>query len=62
MTKDDSLIINHDQHYNKLRVEESTYAELAKFKLFNGEKLPTFREYILAGLQNNKKNAIGLRN
>ena len=58
MTKDDSLIINHDPHFNKLQIEKSTYAELAKFKLSNGEKLPTFREYILAGLQNNKKTQL----
>lgn len=53
MTLDDSLIINHDPHYNKLLVEETTYADLEKFKLSNGEKLHTLREYILAGLKNN---------
>lgn len=54
MTADDSLIINHDPHYHKLPIEKTTYAELSKFKLSNGEKLPTLREYILAGLNNNK--------
>ena len=53
MTADDSLIINHDQHYNKLLVEKTTYAELEKFRLTNGEKLPTLREYILEGIKNN---------
>lgn len=53
MTIDDSLIINHDPHYNKLLIEKTTYAELEKFKLPNGEKLPTLREYILAGIRNN---------
>lgn len=53
MTKDDSLIINHDPHYKSLMIEESTYIELQKFKLSNGEKLPTLREYILAGIKNN---------
>lgn len=53
MTIDDSLIINHDPDYNKLLIEKTTYAELEKFKLTNGEKLPTLREYILAGLSNN---------
>lgn len=53
MTSDDSLIINHDPHYNNLLIEESTYAELEKFTLSNGEKLPTLREYILAGIENN---------
>jgi glycerophosphoryl diester phosphodiesterase len=41
MTVDDSLVINHDPHYNKLIVEETKYADLIKFKLSNGEKLPT---------------------
>ena len=53
MTSDDSLIINHDPNYNKLMIEETTYAELEKFTLSNGEKLPTLSEYILAGIDNN---------
>ncbi|RYD83718.1 MAG: glycerophosphodiester phosphodiesterase [Sphingobacteriales bacterium] len=54
MTADDSLIINHDPHYNKLDIEKTSYAELIKTKLSNGEKLPTLHEYIQAGLINNK--------
>lgn len=53
MTADDSLIINHDPHFNKLEIEKTAYAELQKFKLSNGEKLPTLQEYILAGKENN---------
>ncbi|AYN03459.1 glycerophosphodiester phosphodiesterase family protein [Flavobacterium sp. 140616W15] len=58
MTADDSLVINHDPHYNKLIVEETKYADLIKFKLSNGEKLPTLREYILEGLKNNKHTTL----
>lgn len=54
MTADDSLIINHDPHYHKMVVEKSTYQALEQFKLSNGEKLPTLREYLLAGIKNNK--------
>ncbi|CAH0996172.1 hypothetical protein EMA8858_02302 [Emticicia aquatica] len=54
MTSDDSLIINHDPHYNKLEIEKTTYVELTQTKLSNGEKLPTLREYILAGLTDNQ--------
>jgi glycerophosphoryl diester phosphodiesterase len=54
MTSDDSLVINHDPHYNGLTVEKSTYQELQAFKLSNGEKLPTLREYLLAGIKNNR--------
>ena len=53
MTADDSLIINHDPEYNKRVVEKTNYADLLQYKLANGEKLPTLREYILAGLENN---------
>jgi beta-glucanase (GH16 family)/glycerophosphoryl diester phosphodiesterase len=53
MTADDSLIINHDPHYQAKEIETTTYAELLQWKLSNGEKLPTLREYILAGLDNN---------
>ena len=54
MVADDSLVINHDAHYNKLLIEETNYADLIKFKLSNGEKLPTLNEYILEGKRNNK--------
>lgn len=53
-TADDSLVINHDAHYNKLLIEETNYADLIQFKLSNGEKLPTLHEYITEGLRNNK--------
>jgi glycerophosphoryl diester phosphodiesterase len=53
-TADDSLVINHDAHYNKLIIEETNYSDLIKFKLFNGEKLPTLHEYIAEGKRNNK--------
>jgi len=53
MTADDSLVINHDPHYNKLTIEKTTYADLIKTPLSNGEQLPTLQEYTLAGLKNN---------
>ncbi|TPG32115.1 glycerophosphodiester phosphodiesterase family protein [Flavobacterium pectinovorum] len=53
-TADDSLVINHDAHFNKLLIEETNYQDLIKFKLSNGEKLPTLHEYITEGKKNNK--------
>lgn len=53
MTADDSLVINHDPAYNKLTIEKTTFAELTRTPLPNGERLPTLREYILAGASNN---------
>ncbi|MEO7984716.1 MAG: glycerophosphodiester phosphodiesterase family protein, partial [Bacteroidota bacterium] len=60
MTSDDSLVINHDPKYNKLEIEKTNYAELVQYKLSNGEKLPTLREYLLAGTDNNKKTMLVL--
>jgi len=53
MTADDSLVINHDTEFNNLTIEKTNYADLIKFQLSNGEKLPTLREYIKAGIENN---------
>lgn len=53
MTADDSLVINHDPHYNKMDIEKTSYTDLIKTPLSNGEKLPTLYEYITAGLANN---------
>ncbi len=53
-TADDSLVINHDAHFNKLLIEQTNYADLIKFNLSNGEKLPTLYEYISEGIKNNK--------
>ncbi|AOW11046.1 glycerophosphodiester phosphodiesterase family protein [Flavobacterium gilvum] len=53
LTADDSLVVCHDAQYNKLTIENSKYSDLVTFKLSNGEKLPTLREYIIAGKQNN---------
>jgi glycerophosphoryl diester phosphodiesterase len=53
MSADDSLVINHDPHYHGLDIEKTNYSELTAYKLSNGEKLPTLREYLLAGLDKN---------
>jgi glycerophosphoryl diester phosphodiesterase len=53
MTADDSLIINHDPHYNGLEIEKATYQQLAQTKLSNGEVLPTLRDYLLTGKKAN---------
>lgn len=57
-TADDSLVINHDAHYNKLLIEKTNYADLIQFKLSNGEKLPTLHEYITEGKRNNKQTLL----
>ncbi len=60
MTADDSLIINHDPHYNKLEIEKTSFTALSQFRLSNGEALPTLREYLIAGLAGNTQTRLVL--
>lgn len=60
MTADDSLIINHDPVYNGMDIEKTDFAVLSSVKLSNGESLPTLRQYLLAGLYQNKTTKLVL--
>lgn len=60
MTADDSLVVNHDPTFNKLPIEKTNYADLLRFKLSNGEKIPTLYEYLTEGLRNNKTTRLVL--
>ena len=54
MTGDGILVINHDNDFFGMDISATPYSELAAaHTLSNGEKLPTLREYILAGLEDN---------
>jgi len=53
MTLDDSLVINHDPHFQGLDVEKSTFEQLSKYKLTNGEALPTLAQYLKYGMEDN---------
>ena len=53
MSADDTLLINHDPDYQKLEIEKTSYQELSKVLLSNGETLPTLRQYLQAGLKEN---------
>jgi glycerophosphoryl diester phosphodiesterase len=58
MTADDSLIINHDPVFHKMVIEKTSYADLTKFSLANGEPLPTLRSYLLAGMKDNPQTKL----
>jgi glycerophosphoryl diester phosphodiesterase len=58
MTADDSLVVNHDRVYQGLNIEKSAYRELAVHLLSNGEKIPTLREYLMAGRIGNNKTRL----
>jgi glycerophosphoryl diester phosphodiesterase len=53
MTADDILVVNHDDGFKGVSISETPYSELAAHRLSNGEKLPTLREYIRAGMESN---------
>lgn len=60
LTGDDVLIVTHDHDYHGLPVEESTYEELAKFKLPNGETLPLLKDFINVAMNENKSTGLVL--
>lgn len=45
-TKDDSLVVIHGLYHGNYYIPETEYKDLKKIKLSNGEKIPTFREYM----------------
>lgn len=58
MTSDDVLVVNHDADFEGLEIEHSTYQELLKKNLPNGEKIPTLEEYLREGMKQNKTKLI----
>ncbi len=46
-TKDNILIINHNDTYNGLVISESSYKELSQHSLSNGEPLPLLEEFLM---------------
>lgn len=58
MTLDSVLVVNHDEHYQGMLIEDTKYEELASIKLSNGEQLPTLKAYLLAGIKNNKTTGL----
>lgn len=50
LTKDDTLVVNHDDDFFGIDIETATYKELLAKKLSNGENIPTVREYLKAGM------------
>ena len=50
-TKDNVLVVNHNNDYEGIDVATNDYATLIQKPLANGEKLPTAEEYMIAGLK-----------
>lgn len=58
MSKDDTLLINHDPAYQKMEIEQTAFAELSKTPLSNGETIPTLRQYLIAGIKDNRRTRL----
>ena len=58
LTGDDSLIVFHNLTHHGLPLRTSTYAELIKYPLKNGERIPTFREYLREVVKQNRTKLI----
>ena len=46
MTVDGKLVVNHDLTYQGVEMEKSPAKEILRVTLPNGEKIPTFRQYL----------------
>src|SRR5690606_4997838 len=51
LTKDDVLVVNHDQDFYGIDIATSTYEDLLAKKHPNGESIPTAEEYLKEGLK-----------
>ncbi|MCM4155705.1 glycerophosphodiester phosphodiesterase family protein [Gramella sp. AN32] len=51
ISADDSIVVNHDDDFKGMLIEDTRYNELISKKLSNGEKLPTLREYLEEGMK-----------
>lgn len=58
LTKDNVLVVTHDNDFYGIDIATSTYEELLAKKHPNGESIPTARDYILEGLKQNKTKLI----
>lgn len=51
LTKDGVVIVNHDDDFMGMETSDTTFKDLRKKKLSNGEVLPTFEEYLKEALK-----------
>src|SRR5699024_6460919 len=58
LTKDDVLVVNHDQDFYGIDIATSTYEELLSKKHPNGESIPTVEEYLKEGKKHKKLKLI----
>ncbi|WP_300672657.1 glycerophosphodiester phosphodiesterase family protein [Soonwooa sp.] len=52
MTKDEELIVFHDEWIDALKIAETNFEDLKDLKLSNAEKIPRFEDYLIQGQKN----------
>ncbi len=58
LTKDDVLVVNHDQDFYGMDIATSTYQELLAKTHPNGEKIPTLDAYLKEGYKQKKTKMV----
>lgn len=58
LTKDDVLVVNHDNDFYGIDIATATYAELLTKKHPNGEAIPTAEAYLREGMKQKKTKLI----
>lgn len=58
ITRDDSVVVFHDDDVEGIKIENVKYADLQGKRLANGEKIPTLYEYLLAARKLGKMKLI----
>ena len=58
LTKDDVLVVNHDNDFYDIDIATATYAELLAKKHPNGEAIPTAEAYLREGMKQKKTKLI----
>jgi glycerophosphoryl diester phosphodiesterase/endonuclease/exonuclease/phosphatase family metal-dependent hydrolase len=58
LTKDGVIVLNHEETFQGVNIQEATYEELSAQRLVNGEPIPTLQQYIDVAKQQNKTKLI----
>ncbi len=56
LTSDGVVVVNHDRHIGEMDIQKSTFNEVRKHTLKNGEQVATLHEYLMQGKQD--KNCV----
>ncbi|MDF1546612.1 MAG: family 16 glycosylhydrolase [Bacteroidales bacterium] len=58
LTADEVVVVNHDPEINGITIEKANYKDLKKVALKNGEPLPTLKDFLKTGMQQEKTRLV----